>query len=134
METSHASTRAEVELVVVEEAAARTALRRGLSVPAGGARRATDARPAEARSWDVDRRALSDELIVDHLVAEAYRTTGFSYDQDAAGETRAAAIAQLRILGPEDRLAILEESISDEGDRPQPRFEPAPREHAELPQ
>jgi hypothetical protein len=116
--------RADSQLAVLEEEAARASLRRGLAAPA------SNAAPANSRNAEADRRALSDELVIDHLVAESYRTTGFAYDADAAGESRSEAEALLRGLSPAERKALLEESLADQGAHPAPLFG-EPRQRAD---
>jgi len=128
-----AAPRVDTQLVILEDEAARAALRRGLTLQSasGGTEHAplegaaTNQTPAQ--NANAERYALSDELLIDHLSAETYRTTGFSRDQDAVGETRAAALSFIRSLTLEDRRVLLLSALADTAVRPTPVFEAAPR-------
>jgi len=124
----------QARLAGLEEDAARAALRRAVShLPAQrrpDADRGADAPGASAAraDFDAERRSLSDETLIAHLTAEAYRTTGFSWDQDAAQETRAAAVAFVRALSPAEREDLLRSALGRGEDTEQPLYEPAPRD------
>ena len=122
-------------LAGLEEDAARAALRLAISPLPARRRPAADASGASPARADLDaeRRALSDETLIAHLTAEAYRTTGFSWDQDAAQETRAAAAALIRALSPAEREDLLRSALGRGEDTAQPLYEPAPRDDAATP-
>jgi hypothetical protein len=122
----------DTRLAILEEEAARAALRRRLAPPpsSGFDLGAATPPPGGERDPASERRTLSDELIVEHLARETYRTTGFSYEADAAEEARADALALIRSATPAERRALLEEAIADDGPRPMILYESGPRERA----
>jgi hypothetical protein len=126
--------RDDASLTILEDEAAREALRRRLVPPrpSSGGRPGDepDTHAAAPRDTDPDaeRHQLSDELLVDHLSADVYRTTGFSRDQDAVGETRTAALSLVRSLTPQERESLLRSALEGGAAAVQPLYEAVPRE------
>ena len=103
----------DAELAILEEEAARAALRRGLRADSAAASQG----PLDP---DAERRSLSDELLIDHLVSDTYRTTLFPPETDAVTESRTAARLLLASLPAEERRQLLRAALDAETgpDRP----------------
>ena len=112
----------DAELAILEEEAARAALRRGLAPGGAGAsdRETSSSADASAGDPDAERGSLSDELLIDHLVSDTYRTTLFPPETDAVTESRTAARLLLASLPVEERRQLLRAALAaDPGpDRP----------------